>query len=153
MKGRDKSSAFFKQSNSKVESDGDSGGLTGMFKSARASGKLILSGRSLAAVPDEVFTLATTLGEGEKFWETNPLRAIPYGQFFGEFRWILLNFAENWGQNSVKFSKIFWVEKHLENFGRASEFKWSEKNSKTVKIHMNFGEFMSKQRFPSGHNP
>lgn len=79
MKGRDKSSAFFKQSNSKVESDGDSGGLTGMFKSARASGKLILSGRSLAAVPDEVFTLATTLGEGEKFWETNPLTKLDLG--------------------------------------------------------------------------
>jgi Leucine rich repeat/Leucine Rich repeats (2 copies) len=79
MKGRDKSSAFFKQGNSKIESDGDSGGLTGMFKSARASGKLILCGRSLTVVPDEVFVLATTLGEGEKFWETNPLTKLDLG--------------------------------------------------------------------------
>jgi Leucine-rich repeat (LRR) protein len=80
MKSRERNPAFFKQGNSKGEADSGrgelSGGLANIFKNARASGKLILTGRSLTSIPDEVFMLGTSLQEGEKFWELNPLSRL-----------------------------------------------------------------------------
>lgn len=78
MRGREKNSAFFR--NDKLNGDSDiAGGLSGVYKSARASGKLILSARSLTTVPDGIFSLATSLEEGEKFWEINPLTKLDLG--------------------------------------------------------------------------
>lgn len=79
MRGRDKNSAFFQNNKLNGNSDIASGGLLGVYKNARASGKLNLSARSLTGVPDEVFTLTTSLEEGEKFWEVNPLTKLDLG--------------------------------------------------------------------------
>ena len=91
MKGRERNSAFFQKSKEDVESTSGSGGLLRLYKTARETGKLNLSGRALSLIPDTVFTLATTLDEGDKFWEVNPLtrldlssnvlKDIPNGKF------------------------------------------------------------------------
>ena len=76
MRGRERNSAFFKQGKEDVESTSASGGLQRLYKTARETGKLTLSGRSLSSIPDIVFTLSTTLDEGDKFWEVNPLTRL-----------------------------------------------------------------------------
>lgn len=93
MKSRERNTAFFKQGDLKDEAgNGEtSGGMLNIFKNARATGKLNLSARSLTVIPDEVFMLGTSLQEGEKFWELNPLsrldlssnvlRHLPSGKF------------------------------------------------------------------------
>ena len=73
MKGRERNSAFFQ--GKEVETSGSSG-LSRLFKTARETGKINLSGRSLTEIPDTVFMLASTLEEGDKFWEVNPLSRL-----------------------------------------------------------------------------
>lgn len=69
MRNRERNPAFFQQS--KNDDTSGSGGLTRLYRSARESGKLNLSSRSLVEIPDIVFSLSTLLEEGEKFWEVN----------------------------------------------------------------------------------
>ena len=90
MRRLERNSAFF-QLVQEAESAAGQGGLSRLFKTAKESGKLNLSGRALSAIPDTAFALATTLDEGGKFWEVNPLtrldlssnelKDIPEGKF------------------------------------------------------------------------
>jgi hypothetical protein len=69
MKNRERNPAFFQQN--KNDDTSVSGGLSRVYRNARESGKLNLSSRSLTEIPNAVFSLSTSLEEGEKFWEVN----------------------------------------------------------------------------------
>jgi internalin A len=76
MKGRERNSAFFQQGKADSSSISRSGGLSRLYKTAKETGKLNLSSRSLTDIPNEIFSLEKTLEEGEKFWEINPLTRL-----------------------------------------------------------------------------
>ena len=58
------------------ERKGPKAALTAALKRARGTGRLNLTQLSLAAVPSELFALADTIEEGEKWWECYEISSI-----------------------------------------------------------------------------